>query len=1108
MKRIAYVILLLTANIGYTFGQIQQDLAELKQDGLDEDGIGYLCTSQGVRFYVTHVNGLFDGFVWEIRGDDGTIIKLPAQTEINILDDKTLEAIFAGRRMECPIDSIRNVCDYYRAWKKDIATPIYEYSYQHDAPIADESPVDTDIRLYADFPLGNTVAFSHIRFWMSNQLYARIRYITDGLGDIEPFGCYFSNNDKYPQQMIDYYGDIYRDEYKRNIHHTLDYDGGLRLDQGFEMQAILPNAITYLYTDAVYGAGNVHGAQDCSYVSFDRETGRIITEDDLFISEKKHQVKALVMNEVLKDWSHRFPDLYNTNMGLKELVDFDMAIRLGCNDDTPLEEVIDSFPISHIALLEEGIMFTYLPYEIASFSAGPTWILLTYSVIAEFLKPYHFGKPLPGGNLIVTNDSIINLYERARRLANNGLKKEGYDTLKMAIHCASQLEGTDNSAYDYCQWRSLDYCVTFDEVNEAELLMKEILQRHTSEQEEGIYDAWYVDRYWNYPIYEKMIQLYAKRNDYEKVFELLPMSSLDTSEYAYYNYLAGRLDEAVEYAQIYIEDMQSDISNQLKNLIDEERDRAWAKKSNWYMEFLPILAFKAQDDELLRGAYNALLLGKGILLSTESSFRQHILKSRDKEGINLFKEMQKAKEQLQTERMFTSEHNNNEPIIEELEGLIKILEEQLIGKSKRYGDFTRQMQISTLEVCLNMVPETETAIEFACVSQNDSTHYLAFILNGESAVPKAVYVCNGDELSNCIKNGIPDLAQLYHCVWERIEKEVELKEIISFSPSGQLHNLGIEYAQLPDGRLFSDAHTVCRYSSTREIVLKRDSSYREPFSFDIGGVALFGGIDYETAENTKDKEDGGFVNNNQEVKENVRRGALAFDVSSFAYLPQTKTEIEQISSILKQAPNQPKIDIYEGSRGAENAFKDISGRKMFLIHTATHGFYFSGDDLDDDTGIGQYFSTYRKNAKTQEEMALSCSGLLLAGANQILNSGSVENLAEDGILTASEISTLDLSSVNMVVLSACQTACGELSGDGVFGLQRGFKKAGAKTLLMSLWQVDDRATQIMMVEFYKGLLLSISDNWTALKNAINYLRTTENGRYASPEYWAAFILLD
>ena len=74
MKRIAFVILLLTANIGYTFGQIQQDIAELKQDGLNEDGLGYLCTSQGVRFYATD-EAYWEGFADKIKGEDGTIIE-------------------------------------------------------------------------------------------------------------------------------------------------------------------------------------------------------------------------------------------------------------------------------------------------------------------------------------------------------------------------------------------------------------------------------------------------------------------------------------------------------------------------------------------------------------------------------------------------------------------------------------------------------------------------------------------------------------------------------------------------------------------------------------------------------------------------------------------------------------------------------------------------------------------------------------------------------------------------------------------------------------------------------------------------------------------------
>ena len=102
---------------------------------------------------------------------------------------------------------------------------------------------------------------------------------------------------------------------------------------------------------------------------------------------------------------------------------------------------------------------------------------------------------------------------------------------------------------------------------------------------------------------------------------------------------------------------------------------------------------------------------------------------------------------------------------------------------------------------------------------------------------------------------------------------------------------------------------------------------------------------------------------------------------------------------------------------------------------------------------------------------------------------------------------MDLSGTELIVLSACETALGDVSSEGVFGLQRGFKKAGAQSLLMSLWKVDDTATQILMTEFYKGLTLGQSKR-EALLNAQKYLRQYQNGKYDKPEYWAAFILLD
>ena len=93
------------------------------------------------------------------------------------------------------------------------------------------------------------------------------------------------------------------------------------------------------------------------------------------------------------------------------------------------------------------------------------------------------------------------------------------------------------------------------------------------------------------------------------------------------------------------------------------------------------------------------------------------------------------------------------------------------------------------------------------------------------------------------------------------------------------------------------------------------------------------------------------------------------------------------------------------------------------------------------------------------------------------------------------------------MLSACQTGLGAVSGEGVFGLQRGFKKAGVNTILMSLWEVDDEATQLLMTQFYKGLTSGLSKT-DALKAAQAAVRTNKSRDFSSPYYWAAFILLD
>ena len=112
---------------------------------------------------------------------------------------------------------------------------------------------------------------------------------------------------------------------------------------------------------------------------------------------------------------------------------------------------------------------------------------------------------------------------------------------------------------------------------------------------------------------------------------------------------------------------------------------------------------------------------------------------------------------------------------------------------------------------------------------------------------------------------------------------------------------------------------------------------------------------------------------------------------------------------------------------------------------------------------------------------------------------------DDGILTAEEIAGLNLSGTDLLVLSACQTGLGEIGGDGVYGLQRGFKNAGVHTLLMSLKSVYDESTALLMVEFYKGLAEGMSKR-EALVKAQKKLRSQQT--YNKGEYWAPFILLD
>jgi CHAT domain-containing protein len=131
------------------------------------------------------------------------------------------------------------------------------------------------------------------------------------------------------------------------------------------------------------------------------------------------------------------------------------------------------------------------------------------------------------------------------------------------------------------------------------------------------------------------------------------------------------------------------------------------------------------------------------------------------------------------------------------------------------------------------------------------------------------------------------------------------------------------------------------------------------------------------------------------------------------------------------------------------------------------------------------------------------SGLLLAGAAKTISEGRQSSQSEDGVLTAYEALNLNLNQTDMVILSACETGLGQIqTGEGVYGLQRAFRAAGAQSMLMSLWKVDDQATQQLMTGFYSAWLVN-GKKQTAFREAQLTLRQ----QFPHPYYWGAFVMM-
>lgn len=211
----------------------------------------------------------------------------------------------------------------------------------------------------------------------------------------------------------------------------------------------------------------------------------------------------------------------------------------------------------------------------------------------------------------------------------------------------------------------------------------------------------------------------------------------------------------------------------------------------------------------------------------------------------------------------------------------------------------------------------------------------------------------------------------------------------------------------------------------------------------------------------------------------------------FGSIEETGEEVKKIASILNL--NHWESSLLLDSMALEQTVKEYSARLApSLLHIGTHGFYYKKTNLNNDEDYCQYLSG---------DNALIRAGIAMTGANI-----AMKDCKSDGILTALEISQLDLRNTKLVVLSACETAYGEIgTTEGVFGFYRAFRLAGVDQVILSLWSVENNATKQLMIYFYE---FYAQNNQAALSLALAQKKLKSNPRYKNPKYWAGFILID
>lgn len=577
-------------------------------------------------------------------------------------------------------------------------------------------------------------------------------------------------------------------------------------------------------------------------------------------------------------------------------------------------------------------------------------------------------------------------------------------------------------------------------------------------------------------LYQEVALFDRSRQLYELVLEIqqqeLGRSSLDYYDTKLnYAVVCWRLNDHEEAKSNFLEVNRfylQYINEVFPYLATHEKEKQWNRLSPNFTAFYRFVTANCDKyPELLKNMYNIRVATKGLLLHSTRKVKDQILQSKDQRLIDRYNTWSLNKQKYVRYLSMSNEELAEEGIVidtfrkdllnEEREIFRGIDNLTIISDSLGFDHVQQALAEDEAQVDIIHLPKADDANSF---------QYFALIVTKQNEAPQLVCIGDASYLEgkaftyykNTVHYQVNDYKS-YRNYWKPVHDQIPNIKKVYFTPDGVYYKLNILTLNDPETKSYMIDHSeIITLTSPLDIV---HQSQITKVDVGKGGVTLFGFPHYG-------------------------------DKGTIVPLPGTKQEVDAIYQLLQS--RSMSIAEYIEDDASENQVRSL--KNPGVLHIATHGFFIESSQEE-------ATNKYSEQLQRKTTNPMLNSGLLLAGAENHMKGNQFDQAENNGILTAYEASSMQLTNTDIVVLSACETGGGEVkNGEGVYGLQRAFHEAGAKNLIISLWKVDDEATQLLMTSFYKHWMISNNQ-----REAFYAAEKELKKRYSAPYYWGAFLFI-